>query len=80
MREAVAPRPKLKDMWPCRLNPQSTYALPDRPYSLVLEELKEENSWKNDLVLFWLSDSIRCLLLASVPKAFSFSERVISMS
>lgn len=33
--------------------------MPARPYSLVLEELKEENNWKNDLVLFWLDESVR---------------------
>jgi len=30
-----------------------------RPYFLVLQDIKEENDWKNDLVLFWLSPSFR---------------------
>lgn len=30
-----------------------------RSYSLVLEEIKEENDWKNDLVLFWLDATYR---------------------
>ena len=30
-----------------------------RPYALVLDEIKEENAWKNDLILFWLPASFR---------------------